>query len=213
MKKLLIIVLLSVFAVNIFAGHKRFDGYIINMQNERIEGQIKIKGLIAAQVKVTFIEKGKRSVYKPMDILGYGYQYFGKNEFGNNAYNWKHYKCKKAISSAPSMFISKTVFMEVIEAGNVTVYDYYAEKRNDIENPYNRYCYLEREGSDEWTEVTEENYISVASVFFKDNTELVSKIGMVNHHFRHLWKVVRLHNDWIEKQDETMGIYTESKPF
>jgi hypothetical protein len=213
MKKLFIVLLLSVFAINVFADQKIFDGYIINMQDKRVEGRIKIKRVTVDEVKITFTSEGKKSVYKPTDILGYGYQYFGKDEFGSDAYNWRHYKSKEAISYAPVMFAAKTVFMEVMEAGSVIVYDYYVEKRTNIESPYDRFFYLEREGSDEWIEVTEENYIAVVSVFFRDNIELAEKIGTVNHRFHHLSSVVRLHNDWMKKQNKSMSDYTENKPF
>lgn len=220
--KLFSTILILLISINLNAKNKTFKGYIIDKEGKRIEGKIKTKNVTVDQIKITFIaEDDTKSLYKPQDIIGYGYKAQGENEFGEDTFVWRHYKSKTAQSYAPKAFASKEVFMEVMEEGEITLYDYYVETPSDIENPYKRFFYMERIGNDELQEISVDNYIDVASLYFEDHTELSDKIGTVNHRFRHLWKVVRLYNDWSEMQntntrmaDTEEGIeYSEEIPF
>ena len=101
--------------------------------------------------------------------------------------------------------------MEVMVEGTVTLYDYYVETPRDIENPYKRFFYLEREADAQLIEISKNNYEELASIYFEDNFELADKIGTINHRFRHLYKVVQIYNDWNEmKTTSTAADYDET---
>jgi hypothetical protein len=187
--------------INCSAKTAIFKGYIINKDGQRIEGKIKTQNVAVDEMKITFIEGGTKIVYKPTDLIGYGYEFLGENEFGEDTRVWRHYKSKTAVSFAPKFYASKEVFMEVMEDGEVTLYDYYVETPGNIDNPYTRFFYMERQGTNELIEISEENFEMEVSTYFADNMELAQNVGNVNNRFRHLWKIVRLYNDWSEMQD------------
>lgn len=219
MKTLLTLLIATLVSLTISAKESNtFKGYIINKKGQRIEGQIKTKNVTVDQIKITFIEGNTKIVYKAPNLLGYGYEHKGENEFGEDVLTWRHYKSKTAISFAPKVFYSKEVFMEVMEQGEITLYDYYVETPRDIDNPYKRFFYMERAGSDELIEVSKGNYTQVVAMELEDNADLADKVGTVNNRFRHVWKIVRIYNDWIELQNmapaaDYEGEYSEEKPF
>ena len=104
--------------------------------------------------------------------------------------------------------------MEVMVEGAVTLYDYYVETPSDIENPYQRFFYLERQGKNDWIEVSKENYEELIATYLEDNSNLAHNIGKVNHRFRHMYQVIQIYNDWYEMQGmERMADFdTEPKP-
>ncbi len=197
--------------VSVFAKKSTYKGYIITMDGERIEGKVKSKSVTTDQMKVTFFQGKEKTTYKAKELAGYGYEHVGENQFGEDVLTWRHYKTKKAQSFAPKAFASKTVFMEVMVEGTVTLYDYYVETPRDIENPYKRFFYLEREADAQLIEISKNNYEELASIYFEDNFELADKIGTINHRFRHLYKVVQIYNDWNEmKTTSTAADYDET---
>ncbi|MFK7949445.1 MAG: hypothetical protein AB8G11_17770 [Saprospiraceae bacterium] len=199
--KFLTTILAIVLSLSLTAKENAFTGYIINKKGQRIEGKIKTRNVTVDQMKITFIEKQTKIVYKPADLIGYGYEHKGENEFGEDTYVWRHYKSKTAQSYAPRFYASKEVFMEIMEEGEVVLYDYYVEVPGDIENPYKRFFYMEKNGSDELIEISQENYVEITSIYLENHSDLSDKIGTVNHRFRHLWKIVRLYNSWSEIQE------------
>lgn len=218
MKTVLTLLTIVLLGLNVSAKNNTFNGYIINIKGQRIDGQIKTKNVTVDQIKIIFIEGEIKTTYKATDILGYGYENKGENEFGEDGLVWRHYKSKTAISYAPKFFLSKEVFMEVMEEGEITLYDYYIETPKNIDNPYKRFFYIERASTNEWIELSEENYTATLGMHLEDNPELADKIGEVNHRFRHIWKIVRIYNDWKELQDmapaaDYEGDYSEIKPF
>lgn len=214
-------ILAILLSLNLIAKENTFNGYIINKKGQRIEGQIKTKNVTVDQMKITFADGDIKIVYKPIDLIGYGYEFKGENEFGEDTFVWRHYKSKTAQSYAPRFYASKEVFMEVMEEGEVILYDYYVEVPKNIDEPYIRFFYMEISGSDELIEVSKENYKETVSLELEDHYELSDKIGTVNHRFRNLWKVVRLYNDWKELQymapaadiSEGENEYSETMPF
>lgn len=221
--RLLTLIFTLLISLSLTAKENTFNGYIINKKGQRIDGKIKTRNVTVDQMKITFLQGKTKIVYKPTDLIGYGYEFKGENEFGEDTYVWRHYKSKTAQSYAPRFYASKEVFMEIMEEGEITLYDYYVEVPGDIENPYKRFFYMEKTGSEDLIEISEDNYIETTATYLESHTELSEKIGSVNHRFRHLWKVVRLYNSWSELQDintrmadieeTTDAEYSEAKPF
>jgi hypothetical protein len=201
MKTLTAIIFGLFMVINCSAAETVFRGYIINKNGQRIDGQIKTKNVTVDEIKIMFIEGQTKIIYKPTDLIGYGYEFLGENEFGEVTSVWRNYKAKTAISLAPKFYAPKEVFMEVMEEGEVALYDYYVETPGNIENPYTRFFYMERQGSNELIEVSEDNFITVVGDYFADDSEITQNIGTVNNKFRHLWKIVRLYNDRIEMEE------------
>lgn len=193
-----IFTIIATFAILAFTtttiSAKQYKGYIITKKGQKVEGFIKARNVTIDQVKITFINNGKKKTYKPKDIKGYGYEHLGENQFGEDVLTWRHYRSKMAQSFAPRPFTSKHVFMEIMEEGNVTLYDYYVEAPSNIKNPYKRFFYVEKSGSNEMVELSKDNFIAAAKKFFADAPALASKIGKTNHRFRHAWRIVQAYN-------------------
>lgn len=201
MKALIFTILTTLLiSVSVFAKKSTFSGYVITKDGEHISGKIKTRNVTTDQMKITFIQGKVKTTFKARELSGYGYEHVGENQFGEDVLTWRHYKTKTAQSFAPKAFASKIVFMEVMEEGAVTLYDYYVETPRDIENPYKRFFYLERESDNGLIEVSKTNYEELAAMYFEDNFELANKVGTINHRFRHLYKVVKIYNDWNEMQ-------------
>ena len=50
-------------------------------------------------------------------------------------------------------------------------------------------------------EISEDNFATAVSDYFADNSEIAQNVGTINNRFRHLWKIVRLYNEWIEIEE------------
>ncbi|MGB0863143.1 MAG: hypothetical protein ACPG19_10000 [Saprospiraceae bacterium] len=179
---------------------KKKEGYIINEAGKKINGYVIIKNNITLdQIKIKFIDfKGKKSSYKAKDIKGYGYRAIRDNEVGNRAMLWSHYESRK-VEKAPIAFGPKTVFMERVAEGDVVIFEYWMQVNSNIENPYKRYFFLERDG--ERVKLTDENFVERSASFFSDNQDIANKMGQVNHRFRHMKKVVERYNNWKKRQE------------
>lgn len=183
-----------------FAGMHR--GYILKKDGKKNYGFIKTRNVTGDEIKITFYKTraSKKEVYRPHMIDGYGYEYVGENEFGERAKRWRHYKSKLAQSYSARVLNPKLSFMEVMEEGEIMLYDFYVETPTNFEQQYKRFFYLERKNSGELVEVSKSNFMYVAKGFFSDNREIADKVGDVNYRFRHLWKLVRAYNDSAENK-------------
>ena len=175
------------------------EGYIVTKSGEKINGHVTIKNNITLdQVKIKFIDyKGQKFSYKAKDISGYGYRDIQDTEWGGREWAWVHYESRN-VSVAPIPFGPKTVFMERVAEGDVVLFQYWIQVNSNIENPYKRYFFLERNG--ERVELTNENFVQEASSFFSDNVEIAQNMGQVNHRFRHMKRVVNNYNNWKARQ-------------
>jgi hypothetical protein len=179
---------------------KKKEGYIVTKTGEKINGYVIIKNNITLdQIKIKFIDfKGEKSSYKAKDIKGYGYRAIRDNEAGNRAMLWSHYE-SRGVEKAPMLFGPKTVFMERIAEGDVVLFEYWIQVNSNIENPYQRYFFLERDG--ERVKLTNENFVAEGASFFSDNQDIADKMGQVNHRFRHMKRVVNVYNNWKKRQE------------
>lgn len=171
-----------------------YKGYILTLEGQKIEGVIKSNNVTMDQIKITFIKDDKTQVYKAKHLQGYGYKYFYKNSSNDTIAVWRHYRSKMAHSYAPKPFTSKLAFMEIIEEGEVIVYDYYAEVPKDITEPYKRFFYLERKGVSQLVEVSKNNFNQTTKNFFGNMPQLTNKIGKVNYQFRNTQKIAKTYN-------------------
>lgn len=210
--KNLLTIVLAILCVTTTVFGAKYKGYIINKEGVKLTGLIKTKNVTSDQIKIVFYQGKKKSTHKPTSIQGYGYEHVSENQFGEDVLDWRHYRSKTAQSYAPRVFTSKEVFMEIMEEGEVTVYDYYVQVPSNIEDPYKRFFYLERKDSNEFIEISKKNYIQEAKSYFSDYRKLASKVGKINHRFHHLYKVVKLYNAWI-KDNTVTADKNEKFPF
>lgn len=203
--KVLLALFILFFTTNISSAKKgdQVPGFIVLENNEKIEGTVVIGSIVDNEVKVVFIEdgKGKKTVYRPTDLLSYGYEEIVKDELGIEVKRWVHYDRFK-VDYPPKIFASTTVFIEREVVGAVSVYCYYVEVRNDPKKPYRYYYYL-KDQNDEIQKVERENFPTVAKSVFNNYAALTERIGGKSFEYRNLDRMVRDYNYWIINQHDS----------
>ena len=181
---------------------EKVPGYIIQNNGKKVEGLIKVGEITDNEVKVIFYSgrTGQKSVYKPTDLKGYGYEGFDIDELGNEITEWVHYETQK-VDYPPKPFGPTTVFMQKEEEGAVTLFVYYIETRNDVRNPYRYHYYLQDENGN-LEKIERESFGGVAKNVFKDYTALSGRVGKKDFSYRNLDRMVRDYNYWVVNQHD-----------
>ncbi len=174
----------------------KVDGYIIKNDDTRIEGKIMIGSITDNEVKVVFYKKGqsKKIIYKPNDIKAYGYEAIEVNDVGTKQKRWIHFERQK-VDYPPKPFGPKTVFMEREEQGELTLFCYYIEVRNNPKQPY-RYEYYIKDEAGKTHKLTREKFYKEAKGIFKKYSALSTRIGQKQFNYRNLERMVRDYNFW-----------------
>jgi len=175
----------------------KVPGYIVFEDGIKTEGTIVIGSITDNEVKVVFIKKGKskKTVYRPNELISYGYEEVEKNEFGQDVKKWVHYD-RFTVDYPPKIFASTTVFMEREVEGAITIYCYYIEVRDDPKKPY-RYFYYLKDQNDDFRKIERESFPAVSKTVFKDYPALTDRIGKKSFEYRNLDRMVRDFNYWV----------------
>ena len=199
-----VLILVAVFlstAVYAKKGDKA-KGYIIKKDGTKVEGTVIIGSITDNETKCTFIDKstGKKTTYKPKDLQEYGFEKTEIDEIGKKTKRWVHFE-RQVVDYPPKPFGSTTVFMEREESGELTLYCYYMEVRNNPKKPY-RYDYYIKIGDDEIQKITRDKFKKDAKGVFKNYTALSNRIGTNKFSYRNLDRMVRDYNYWtVSKHD------------
>ncbi len=199
------LLLLTVFCFNLNAQRgKSLDGYILLKDGSRVEGKCKIGSSITdREVKISFQRKGdkKKRVYKPKELLGYGYESTEIDDWGREETRWIHYETIK-VDYPAKPFGSTTVFVEREVEGTISLYCHYIEVRNNPKNPY-RYVYYMKMETGVYKKLEEESFKRTAKKTFKDYPALANRIGKKDFLYRNLDRMVRDFNYWsVNKHDK-----------
>lgn len=200
----LILTLLIVFiSFNAFAKKgDKVPGYIILNGGEKVEGKIVIGSITDNETKVNFIKQGerKKKSYKPKQLEGYAYQEVDLDDVGKEVKRWVHFDRMK-VDYPPKIFASTTVFVEREIEGEISLYCYYVEVRNDPKKPYRYYYYL-KDIDGEVTKVERDNFEKMSKSTFKSYTALTSRLGKKDFQYRNLDRMVRDYNYWTANQHD-----------
>ncbi len=180
----------------------KVPGYVILNNGQKITGKVIIGSITDNEVKVKFIHPGKskKTVYRPKEVKGYGYQEVEIDEIGDKVTRWVNFSRHK-VDYPPKPFASTLVFMEKEEMGAMTLYCYYVEVRNDVKNPYKYYYYLQVDGG-KVQKVTRESFKSISKTLFKKYPALANRIGQKDFVYRNLDRMVRDFNYWVVNQHD-----------
>ena len=201
----LILTLLAIsFTISTFAKKgDKVPGYVIFEDGTKLEGTVVIGSITDNEVKVVFINEGnnKKTVYRPTDLVGYGFEEIDQNDLGMEVKRWVHYERFK-VDYPPKIFASTTVFMEREVEGALSIYCYYIEVRNNPKKPY-RYFYYIKDQNENLKKVEREDFPAFAKSVFKDYAALTDRIGKKSFEYRNLDRMVRDYNYWVANQHDS----------
>lgn len=192
-----------VFANNDEQGTEKVPGYIITKAGKKVTGKVIPGNITDNEVKVKFIATGttKVSIYKPKDILGYGFEKIELNDVGRKYRKWMHYE-RHDVDYPPKPFASKTVFIQREIEGALNLYCYYIEVRNDPKQPFKYIYYYKEEGDTKMKKIEKDEFGRIAKNMFKDYTALSTRVGKQKFEYRNLERMVRDFNYWTVNQHD-----------
>ena len=175
-------------------------GYILTLDHKKVEGEIIVGSITDNEVKIQFIREGrdKKKSYKAKELLGYGYESVEEDDLGLEYKRWIHYEQQK-VEYPPKPFASTTVFMQKEESGELVLFTYYREVRNDRKNPY-RYHYFIKDDKGKLVKIEKKDFRKMAGKLFKNYNAMYSKIGKKDFQYKNLDRMVRDYNFWVENQ-------------
>jgi len=178
------------------------QGYIVTLENKKIEGEIIAGSITDNEVKIIFISETneKKKTYKAKELLGYGYESIEEDDLGLEYKRWIHYEQQK-VDYPPKPFGSTTVFMQREESGALTLYCYYIEVRNNRKQPF-RYHYYIKNDNNKLVKIEKDDFRKVANKVFKDYQAMNSKIGGKDFQYKNLDRMVRDYNFWVDNRHD-----------
>jgi len=183
-------------------NNKSLEGYILLKDGSRAEGKVKIGSITDREVKVSFQRKGtsKKRVYKPKELLGYGFESQDTDDLGLEDSRWIHFETIK-VDYPTKPFGSTTVFVEREVEGTINLYCHYIEVRNNPKKPY-RYVYYMKVEAGVYKKLEEDSFKNTAKKTFKDYPALAARIGKKDFLYRNLDRMVRDFNYWSVNQHD-----------
>jgi hypothetical protein len=180
----------------------KVPGYVTLNNGDKLEGNILVGSITDNETKVVFYKENsdKKTIYKPKDLLGYGFEEKEIDEIGKTVLKWTHFDRQK-VDYPPKIFASTTVFMEREERGIITLYTYYIEVRDNPKKPYKYYYYI-LTADDELEKVEPEDYVGTTKKIFKEYSALNERIGKKDFEYRNLDRMVRDYNYWTVQQHD-----------
>ena len=179
---------------------ERYPGYILTLDEEKIEGDVLVGSITDREAKIQFIAEGteKKKTYKAKELAGYGFESVEEDDLGLEYKRWIHFEQQK-VDYPPKPFASTTVFMQKEESGALELYTYYMEVRNDRKNPF-KYQYYIKDDKGKLVKVEKGDFRKVAGRLFKDYSAMYAKIGKKDFQFKNLDRMVRDYNYWSTNQ-------------
>jgi hypothetical protein len=184
------------------AASTNAPGYILTKDGDRIEGTHVVRTLAENEVKAIFINaRGEKKTFKADDLAGYGYHLREKNENGVLTERWVHYE-SMTMEEAPMIFASKKVFVERLSQGDINLYCYFIEDRENTKQPYKHY-YLIRNAEGAVSKVTENNFLQTAKTLFTGYKALNTRLGQQGFQYKNLGRMVNDYNYWASNGHNT----------
>ena len=75
-----------------------FPGYVMLESGQRLEGLVVLGTFIESELKVKFIDRGKKKAFTPEEISAYGYEKTVVADLGKKRRRWVHYERMAALA-------------------------------------------------------------------------------------------------------------------
>lgn len=178
-------------------NRKIYDGYVVTVEGDTIEGSIELTSPADSEIKVKFFTKeGEQVMYKAKQLQEYAFlapvRYNKKKK--EEEMKWIRYtRCEMELSAVP--FGAKDVLVHEEVGGAVSLYNYYVERPRTSAVPLQHFLYLkDKEGK--LTAIDKKSYRKVVKNAIKDYPELAAKVGKEGYRFAQLNKTLTEYNEW-----------------
>jgi hypothetical protein len=180
---------------------KIYDGFVITISGDTLQGQLEMLSPTINQVKIKFIdENGKKKFYKAKDLQAYAFKVEVWNkESKDKELKWIYYT-KKTVERSPVPFSSTEVLMQQEIRGNISIYNYYIETRSEQEMKH--VIYLEK--NNVLYPITKDNYKEVLKELMTDFPFIKDKIGTKGYTYNVFEETVKEYNQQLRKDLEAI---------
>jgi|AntRauTorckE5430_2_1112549.scaffolds.fasta_scaffold03689_3 hypothetical protein len=175
---------------------KIYDGFVIMISGDTLEGKLEMLSPTMNQVKIKFIdEDGEKVLYRAKDLKAYAF----KVEVWNKKINEKElkwiYYTKKIVERPPIPFASTEVLLQQEVVGNISIYNFYVETR--VEQYMEHIVYVEK--NEVLYEVNKENYKVILNELMGDLPFMKNKVGTKNYMYNNLEETIMEYNQQLKK--------------
>ncbi len=181
---------------------KIYEGYIITVSEDTLNGKIRMLSPALNEVKVKFINRSnKQKTYKAKDLKSYAFEVsIWNKKTRKHETEWITYVRQK-VERPPVAFGPKDVLLHRVQNGKISMYNHYIEQNANAEEPLVREQLLEKEGL-ELVSITKINYKKVLKLMTEDYPDLQAKIGRKGHGFNHIDAVIAKYNEYMMMNSE-----------
>lgn len=191
------------FSSNVFAGQstKIYQGYIINNDGEKLEGQIQMLSPSLNEVKVKFINSNnEKKIYKAKEVKEYAFKVEKwNNATKNHIEEWIFYT-RKNVERSPIPFGPTQVLIERQVSGTINLYNHFVEQNATSEEPFIHVVYVEKNNG-ELISISKENYKKVLRNLTTDVPAIHNQIGTKGNGFRQVPQILEAYNQAVSTEN------------
>jgi hypothetical protein len=179
---------------------KIYDGFVITISGDTLQGKLEMLSPTMNQIKIKFIdESGKKELYKAKDLQAYAFKIEVWNrDSKEKELKWIYY-IKKTVERPPVPFSSTEVLVQQEVVGNISVYNYFIETR--VEQNMEHIIYLEK--NNVLYVVNKDNYKEILRELMMDFPFMKEKVGTKGYTYNTLEETIKEYNQQLKKSVES----------
>jgi hypothetical protein len=179
---------------------KIYDGFVITISGDTLQGKLEMLSPTMNQIKIKFIdESGKKELYKAKDLQAYAFKVEVWNrDSKEKELKWIYY-IKKTVERPPVPFSSTEVLVQQEVVGNISVYNYFIETR--VEQNMEHIIYLEK--NNVLYVVNKDNYKEILKELMMDFPFMKEKVGTKGYTYNTLEETIKEYNQQLKKSVES----------
>ncbi len=200
--------LVFIFSSSVFAGqsNKTYEGYIINNDGKKLEGQIQMLSPSLNEIKVKFIDSNNaKTTYKAKQVKEYAFKVGKWNKAtGSHIEEWVFYT-RKNVERSPVAFGPTNVLIERQVSGTINMYNHFVEQNVTTGKPFIHIIYVEKQNK-ELVSVTKENYKEILRELTTDYPTIHNQIGTKGNAFKDIPEILTAYNNALSSKGIALSI-------
>lgn len=203
---LLLITLVALSFSTSILGQKKnrkqiYEGYIITLKNDTIEGHIKFVNPAFNELNVIFYKDGEKQKFSPSELSGYAFLIEDYSRVTKELkQDWVYYE-RRRVKKSPIRQGTTDVFIQCTIFGPIKLYNYFTLKSTKVnKRGYQHSYYIASNSADGgfgMTLITRANYRKEVRKLVKDNEELYKKLGTHGYGYKYFANVIKEQNTFL----------------